>query len=207
MMMGIVERKEREKEEMRRRIIDAARHLYVQNGYEKLSIRAIADEIEYSPATIYLYFKDKNEVMYAIHQQAFGKMMADFQPILNITDPFDRLMALGQQYTQFAVENPELFDVMFIITAPMETLECREDIWTEGRMSFNMLVQVVQECISAGVFKPQDPEVVAMMIWSTIHGYTALFIRKRMSMFSDERRAELMTQAFSLFCETLRKGL
>lgn len=205
--MGILERKEREKEEMRRRIVDAARHLYVLNGYEKLSIRAIADEIEYSPATIYLYFKDKNEVMYAIHQQAFGKMMADFQPIMNIADPFDKLVAMGKRYTQFAVENPELFDVMFIITAPMETLECREDIWTEGRMSFNMLVQVVQECINAGVFHPQDAEVAAMMIWSTIHGYTALFIRKRMNMFSDERRAELMKNAFDLFCETLKKGL
>ena len=57
------------------------------------------------------------------------------------------------------------------------------------------------------LFQKQDPEVAAMMIWSTIHGYTALFVRKRMSMFSDERRAELMQKAFSLFCETLRKSL
>lgn len=205
--MGIVERKEREKEEMRRRIIDAAQHLYVQNGYEKLSIRAIADEIEYSPATIYLYFKDKSEVIYAVHQQAFAKLMNEFRSILVISDPFEKLIAMGKQYTRFAIENPELFDVMFIITAPMEALECREEIWSEGRIAFGMLVQVVQECISAGVFQPQDPEVAAMMIWSTIHGYTALFVRKRLNMFSDERRAELMEQAFTLFCNTLRKGL
>ena len=205
--MGIVERKEREKEDMRRRIIDAARHLYVLNGFEKLSIRAIAEEIEYSAATIYLYFKDKNEVMYAIHQQAFGKMMQEFQPIVSMTDPFDKLVTMGRKYTQFAMENPELFDVMFIITAPMETLECREEIWSEGRIAFNMLVQVVQECINAGIFRKQDPEVAAMMIWSTIHGYTALFIRKRMNMFSDQRRAELMEQAFALFCDSLRKSL
>jgi AcrR family transcriptional regulator len=205
--MGIVQRKEREKEEMRRRIVDAAQHLYVQNGFDKLSIRAIADAIEYSPATIYLYFKDKNEVFYAIHQQAFLKLMNDFKPILSITDPFEKLMAMGRQYNRFAIENPELFDVMFIITAPMETLEFREDIWTEGRIAFNMLVQVVQECISAGVFQPQDPEVASMMIWSMIHGHTALFVRKRMSMFSDDRRAELMEQAFTLFCDALRKSL
>ncbi len=205
--MGIVERKEREKEDMRRRIVDAAQHLFVQNGFEKLSIRAIADEIEYSPATIYLYFKDKSEVLYAVHQQAFGKLMQEFQPILSISDPFEKLVTMGRKYTTFAVQNPELFDVMFIITAPMETLDCREEIWAEGRLSFNMLVLVVQECINAGIFQKQDPEVAAMMIWSTIHGYTALFIRKRMSMFSDERRAELMHQAFNLFCTTLKKGL
>ena len=205
--MGILERKEREREDMRRRIVDAARHLYVQNGFEKLSIRAIADEIEYSPATIYLYFKDKNEVMYAIHQQAFSKMMQEFQPIISLTDPFDKLVTMGRKYTQFALENPELFDVMFIITAPMDTLECREEIWSEGRIAFNMLVQVVQECMNAGIFKKDDPEVPAMMIWSMIHGYTALFIRKRMNMFSDEQRAGLMEKSFTLFCDTLRKAL
>ena len=157
--MGILERKEREKEEMRRRIVDAAQHLYVQNGFEKLSIRAIADEIEYSPATIYLYYKDKSEVLHAIHQQAFGKLMNDFRPIVAITDPFDKLVAM------------------------------------------------VQECIHAGLFKQQDAEVAAMMIWSTIHGHTALFIRKRLNMFPDERRAELMEQAFTLFCDTIKKSL
>jgi AcrR family transcriptional regulator len=205
--MGIVQRKEREKEEMRRRIVDAAQHLYVQNGFDKLSIRAIADAIEYSPATIYLYFKDKNEVVYAIHQQAFLQLMNDFKPILSLTDPFEKLMAMGRQYIQFAIENPELFDVMFIITAPMETLEFREDIWTEGRIAFNMLVQVVQECMNAKVFRQQDTEVVAMMIWSMIHGHTALFVRKRLNMFTDERRAELMEGAFQLFTETLRRCL
>lgn len=205
--MGILERKEREKEEMRRRIVDAAQHLYVENGYEKLSIRAIADEIEYSPATIYLYFKDKSEVLHAIHQQAFGRLMNDFRSILIISDPFDRLVAMGRKYMQFAVENPELFDVMFIITAPMETLECREEIWMEGRTAFNLVVQVVQECIQAGVFRKQDPEVAAMMIWSMIHGHTALFVRKRLNMFPDERRAELMEQAFTLFSNTIKKSL
>ena len=192
---------------MRRRIIEAALYLYVRNGFDKLSIRAIAEEIEYSPATIYLYFKDKNEVMYAIHQQAFGKMMTEFQTVLTIADPFERLVAMGRQYTQFAVDNPELFDIMFIISAPMETLACREDIWAEGRLSFSMLVQVVDACMNAGVFARRDPEVVAMMIWSTIHGYTALALRNRLNMFPDSRRKELMDQAFELFCHTLRQGL
>jgi len=205
--MGIIERKEREREEMRRLIVDGARHLFVANGYEKVSIRNIAEAIEYSPATIYLYFKDKNEILYAVHSQAFGKMMEEFRPIFTIDDPFERLVEMGRRYMLFAVENPELFDIMFIVTAPMETLEFREDMWSEGRIAFNMLVQVVQDCIKAGIFKVEDAEVAAMMIWSNIHGHTALFLRKRMMMFPEERRQVLMTEAFTLFCDTMKKGL
>lgn len=205
--MGIIERKEREREEMRKRILDAAQKLFLETGYEKVSLRNIADAIEYSPATIYLYFKDKNDLLYAVHQKAFAKMMEEFQPIFRLDDPFDRLEEMGRCYIRFAIENPELFDLMFIMTAPMDTLECREDIWNEGRMAFGLLVQVVKDCIKAGVFKEQDPEVAAMMIWSGIHGYTALFLRKRMMMFDENRRKVLMSEAFNLFCQTLKKGL
>lgn len=205
--MGIIERKEREREEMRKRILDAAQKLFLENGYEKVSIRNIADAIEYSPATIYLYFKDKNDLLYAVHQKAFAKMMEEFQPIFRLDDPFERLVEMGRCYIHFAMENPELFDLMFIMTAPMDTLECREDIWSEGRIAFGLLVQVVKDCIKAGVFAEQDPEVAAMMIWSGIHGYTALFLRKRMMMFDEDRRKVLMTEAFNLFCNVLKKGL
>jgi AcrR family transcriptional regulator len=205
--MGILERKEREREEMRRLIVDGARHLFVENGYEKVSIRHIAEAIEYSPATIYLYFKDKNEILYAVHSQAFSKMMEEFQPIFLIDDPFERLIEMGRRYIQFAVDNPELFDIMFIVTAPMDALECRDDIWAEGRTAFNMLVHVVQDCMDAGVFNVENAEVAAMMVWSGIHGYTALFLRKRMMMFTEEHRKFLMDEAFNLFMQTLKKGL
>ena len=75
--MGIVERKEREKEDMRRLILNAARKLFLEQGYEKTSIRNIADAIEYSPATIYLYYKDKNELLFALHEEAFLKLMEE----------------------------------------------------------------------------------------------------------------------------------
>ncbi|OIN57681.1 TetR/AcrR family transcriptional regulator [Arsenicibacter rosenii] len=203
--MGITERKEREKEEMRQRILDAAQKLFLENGYEKVSIRNIADAIEYSPATIYLYFKDKNELLYAVHQKGFGLMLQEFAPVSAISDPFEQLVEMGRRYIRFAVDNPELFDLMFIMAAPMEA--CRDDEWDEGKNAFQALVQVVQHCIDTGVFKHQDAEVASMMIWSAIHGYTALFLRKRMMMFDEERRQELMTEAFNLFCETIKRGL
>lgn len=203
--MGIVERKEREREEMRQLILGAAQKLFLENGFEKISIRNIADEIEYSPATIYLYFKDKNQLLYALHQQGFMKMIEEFQPLQQVADPFERLVEMGRSYIRFAVQNPELFDLMFIMTAPMENLEEKE--WVEGDQAFGLLTQVVQECIDAGIFKQHDVQSAAMMIWSAVHGYTALFLRKRLGMFPECDRQPIMDEAFNLFCETLRKGL
>ena len=203
--MGIAQRKEREREEMRKLILDAAQKLFLANGYEKVSIRNIADEIEYSPATIYLYFKDKNELLFALHQRGFVQMVDEFRPLLLLTDPFEKLVEMGRSYIRFAVQNPELFDLMFIMTAPMDTLDKKD--WVEGDQAFGLLMQVVQECMEAGVFKEHDVQATAMMIWSGIHGYTALFLRKRLGMFPECDRQLIMDDAFNLFCQTLRQGL
>jgi AcrR family transcriptional regulator len=71
--MGIVERRQREKQQMRRQILDTAMDLFIENGYEEVSIRRIADHIEYSPATIYLYFQDKDDILFVLHEEGFEK--------------------------------------------------------------------------------------------------------------------------------------
>lgn len=203
--MGITERKEREREEMRQLILEGALKLFLTNGFDKVSIRNIADAIEYSPATIYLYFKDKNELLFALHQRGFAKMVQEFQPLRLLNDPFEKLVEMGRAYIRFAVENPEMFDLMFIMTAPMDKLD-KED-WVEGDQAFGLLMQVVEECMEAGIFQKHNVQSTAMMIWSSIHGYTALFLRKRLGMFPECDRQPIMDEAFNLFCETLRKGL
>lgn len=192
---------------MRKLILEAAQKLFLENSFEKVSIRNIADAIEYSPATIYLYYKDKNDLLYAIHNIGFQKMIAEFQPAFGVADPFDRLVEMGRRYFRFAFENPEFFDLMFIMKAPIEAMACRDDIWDEGKAAFGLLIKCVQDCIEAGVFKTQDAEVASMMIWSMVHGYTALFLRKRLEMFEEDRRKELMEEAFNLFVATIRRGL
>lgn len=205
--MGIIERKEREREEMRKLILDAAQRLFLENGYEKVSIRNIADAIEYSPATIYLYYKDKNELFFALHQMAFNKLIAEFAPIAEIDQPMDKLVEMGRLYIRFAFDNPELFDLMFIMTAPMDAIACREDIWDDGHRAFYVLQNVVQSCIDAGALQHPDAERAAFMIWGMVHGLAALYLRKRMMIFGEERKKQLMDEAYELFVETIRKGL
>ncbi|MBD2699092.1 TetR/AcrR family transcriptional regulator [Spirosoma sp. BT702] len=204
--MGIVERKEREREEMRKLILEGAQKLFLTNGFDKVSIRNIADEIEYSPATIYLYFKDKNELFFSLHQKAFLKLIDEFTPIATIQDPMETLIEMGRIYLRFAFENPELYDLMFIMTAPIDTLACRDDVWEDGHRAFGLLQLVVQRCIDAGAIKHPNAEQAGLMIWSTVHGLVALHLRKRMSMFEEDAQ-KLLDNVFELFIATIKRGL
>ncbi len=203
--MGIVERKEREKEEMRNRILAAARTLFLNQGYEKTSIRNIADSIEYSPGTIYLYFKDKNELLFALHQESFTGLIRSFEPVAMIEDPFEQLLKMGEQYLRYGLENPELYDLMFLMISPIQVVACRDDIWEEGHRAFGMLKEIVSRCIAGGYFKGQPEEDLSMMIWANVHGLVALHLRKRTMMFDEEERIPRLQRALKLFGEMLAK--
>ena len=129
--MGVKERKERERQDMRELILKAAHQIFVDKSFEEVSIRNIADEIEYSPATIYLYFKDKNEIFYALHTEAFKVFNEYVSEIMTIADPFDRLISMGRKYMAFARKYPKYYDIMFITRAPMDC-HLNKDKWEEG---------------------------------------------------------------------------
>jgi AcrR family transcriptional regulator len=202
--VGVIERKEREKEEMRRKILDAARHLFVEVGYEKTSVRGIAEIIEYSPATIYLYYKDKNELLFALHEEAFMKMIAELGQVVSIKDPLERLIDMGRHYIKYALENPEMYDLMFIMAAPMETLDFSHEIWEDGQKSFCMLKMVVEECMKEGYFPEQDLETMSLTIWAYMHGLVTIYLKNRLKMFEDNRELERMNQSFELFVTILK---
>jgi len=207
--VGITERKERNKTERRQAILAAAQRLFNEQGFEKVSMRNIAEAIEYSPATIYLYFKDKNELLFALQNQAFGQLRQAFESVFSIEHPAERLSAIGHQYLKFAFDHPELFDLMFLMTKPMEAVEARGEAapWASGRAAFDRVVQVMQQGMDAGVFRCPDAEVAALMVWGQVHGLAALFLSKRLMIFSEDRRHTIMGEAMTLFNQVLQAGL
>ena len=107
--MAAITRREREKIEMRQLIVDAAVKIYLEEGYDKLSLRGIAHEIEYSAGTIYLYFKDKHELFHAMHEWAFSQLLEKFQTLNSIKNPLERLEGISTMFMRFAFENPQLY--------------------------------------------------------------------------------------------------
>ncbi|MFL9898645.1 TetR family transcriptional regulator [Paraburkholderia fungorum] len=112
--MGIVERKSRQKQALRERILDAARRIVMREGFAALSMRKIADAIEYSPATLYLHFASRDEIAQALCAEGYAQLLETFVPLAQIADPAERLRALGRAYVAFGVAHPETYRLIFM---------------------------------------------------------------------------------------------
>jgi AcrR family transcriptional regulator len=176
--MGITDRKEREKQEMRRLIIEAAMHMFLEEGYEKTSIRNIAEKIEYSPATIYLYYKDKDELLYEVQRHAFDQLYETFAEKAVSKSPAKKLEQLLKAYVQFGLEKPDLYDLMFIIRAPMNAVDDNE-AWVNGERCFQFLLGCIDECMAQKILRFKDKMVAALSVWTTGHGLVSLNVRCR----------------------------
>lgn len=196
--MTITGRKQREKEDLRRKILDEARKLFIQHGYEHTSIRNIAQKIEYSPTTIYLYFKDKDAIFHALHQEGFSLLNSRMQVLLSVKNPYERLLAMGKIYISFAMENLELYDLMFIQKAPMDALNAENsEQWKEGMTAFGMLQLTVNQCMEEGYFKFTDTEAAAFLIWSFLHGMISLHTRNRCDkVISPDNRSVIVEKGY-----------
>jgi AcrR family transcriptional regulator len=189
--MTIAARKQREKEEMRILILDAARKIFLEKGYFQASLRNIAEEIDYSPGTIYLYFKDKDEIFHALHEEGFRRMLEKMQPLEHVADPFERLKAMGLVYLDFARNNKDFYDLMFIIQAPIKH-EPEKEEWPMGERTLDYLKNVIKQCKEKGHFKGQDIDYLSFTIWSTMHGMCALYCRDRCKAYHNIEPMDLM---------------
>ena len=201
--MTINDRKARERKKMEELILNAAMKLFLDDGYNNVTIRKIAKAIEYSPATIYLYFKDKDEIFFTLQKIAFEKFHDLQNSIQVIEDPTERLTAHGWSYIKFALENHEYYDLMFIMNDPIKKLTCPED-WQIGISSYELLKKNVRECMEAGVMKVADVETASFAIWSFVHGLVALVI-KRGFMIPKEHHDYMINGAFDFFSNLITK--
>ncbi|MCB0724913.1 MAG: TetR/AcrR family transcriptional regulator [Ignavibacteriae bacterium] len=202
--MGTKERKEREKLEMQQKILDAARELFMKDGYENVSIRKIAEKIEYSPGTIYLYYKSKGQIFFVLCFLAFDAFYAEQIKADDITDPLEKLKESGKIYIRFAVENPEYFELMFLMKAPLEDYydEITSDV---SHKSFDYLKENIQECINAGYFKGYDLMTATISTWAFVHGLASLYIKDRLKKMSGRELDDFIENALDLYLESAKK--
>lgn len=200
--MIIATRKHREKQEMRQMILDAAKSIFLEKGFHNTSLRNIAEQIAYSPGTIYLYFKDKDEIFHALHEEGFRKLLDMMQPLKHVVDPMQRLMAMGKVYMDFAYNNKGLYDLMFIMEAPIKANQHREK-WEMGDRTLNFLKEVLSACQQKGHFNAMNTEYLSFMVWSSLHGMCALYCRDRCQAYEHEEETVLLRNGMEYFIQML----
>lgn len=168
--MGIKERQDRERQAVRDAILDAARELFVADGYRHVSIRKIAERIEYSPAAIYSYFPSKDDIFYALAEEGFRRLDAQVRGAGQPDDPLEEVRKCWWAYYRFARDQREFFDLMFVDrTVPQITEQ-----WAGLAFVHQMLEHAasrLQRCTDAGVFPAgTNAEVVMHLLWAALTG-------------------------------------
>lgn len=190
--MGIRERKEKQKDALRREILAAARELFVAHGYHSVSMRKVAEKIEYSPTTIYLYFKDKQALLFSICEETFANLHSTLKEIQSQSkSPLASLKKGMRAYIEFGLAHPSDYTVVFMMS-PDQFGPDGEDHWdyegSMGQRAFDHLVQMVVACIESGELRKGDPATISQTIWTGLHGITSLFITHRDFPFVDREK-------------------
>ena len=174
--MGVKERRAREKEQLRRRILSAARELFVTEGYESVSMRKIADMIEYSPTTIYLYYKDKADLLDSVCKETLLHLLNTLDLLRkDKSDPVETLRKSGKAYVEFGLKYPQDYKLTFVIRPQFQKgLGLQEG--SVGERVFSYLRTIVSECIRQKKFRQVDVETTGQVLWSAVHGVTLLLI-------------------------------
>lgn len=199
--MGIKERKKRDAAKMRSRILEAAMQLYLKGGYHNVTMRRIAAKIEYSPGTIYLYFHSKKDIMLQLCYQGFERLLKHQHTLEKISDPLERVSAGGRYYLAFALENPELYELMFATEEIFN--ETGPDEEAVPLRAFRKFAENVKACLDAGIFPAGEVETTAIALWATLHGLASLLIKDRLRFVPEESLDKVVEQAFAF---SLRKG-
>ena len=190
-VMGIAERKTRQKLELRTRILDAARRIVMREGFAALSMRKIADAIEYSPATLYLHFESRDAIARALCAEGYAQLLASFEPLTAIADPAERLKAIGRAYVAFGVAHPETYRLIFMEDPSYTGAALGGDAGADEGDSadptdhaddkaFRLIIESI-DALKADGRLPDAPEapdsqVGAEAFWATMHGIVALHL-------------------------------
>jgi AcrR family transcriptional regulator len=175
--MGIAERRERHRLGLRHKILDAARELFMSEGYERVTMRRIADAIEYSPTAIYTHFADKDDLVRALCADEFGQLLGAL-PQQAPADPVEWIRQLGLAYARFGFSYPNHYRFMFM------TQKRQQPLSDEGQQAFGLLRAAVAKAVESGRFRrDEDVDAAAQVLWASLHGVVSLLVTYEASQF------------------------
>jgi AcrR family transcriptional regulator len=179
--MGKGERRQQEQQALRKRILDAARELFIEAGYDAVTMRRIAEKIDYSPTAIYLHFEDKDTLIRELCSEDFRSLAQCFAAIIAQPDPLTRIRDIGRAFLDFGLKHPNQYRMMFMTPHPpvpasarqIEPGNLQEDAW-------GILVAAVGEAQTTGTLDSEqvDPEELAQQFFAGVHGILALHLAK-----------------------------
>ncbi|NNB85233.1 TetR/AcrR family transcriptional regulator [Corallococcus exiguus] len=173
--MGITERKERQRAELRENILRVARDMVMKEGFGALSMRKLADAVEYAPATLYLHFENRDAIARELCVRGFQELLAALEPPATVKEPVERLSRMAEAYVAFGLEHPETYRLIFMEDPKLSAELFQDKLHGEGPRSFALLVRAFEDLKAAGRAPEATPaEQLAEVFWAGLHGIISL---------------------------------
>ncbi len=179
--MNSNDRRAKEKARLRKRILDVARSLFTERGYESVKMREIARQIGYTATALYYHFPDKESLLRELCHQDFLALSDIFKRLGRISDPVERIRKAGQAYVSFGLKYPQQYRLMFLVPYPEPAPEAIDiEKGNPDQDAYAFILQAVAEAMAAGRLRAdlQDPQLVAQVLWAAVHGLVALHLNK-----------------------------
>jgi len=191
--MGTKERRDRERQELRQAILIASRDIAAHEGWQSVSMRKVAERIEYSPPTIYEHFTSKEALLQELMREGFRLLMERVQAgNSTAAAPEARIMAVARAYWDFAWDYPELYQVMhglggvpFCFDASIDVAEGLpnpsdpEQFSPEAKAVFQFAMDAIKDLAGGGEQDCDEREASVHILWATLHGLVALTMAGR----------------------------
>ena len=172
--MTIQDRKSRENAQLKQKILGAALRIFAEQGYRKVSMRKIASLIDYSPTTIYRFFRNKEELLRTIAAETHGDLSARFEKIKakNSANPLAVLRTLIREYMIYCVERPDMFRLYSDVGSfEMEDGVMYERLGETRYMVYQSWFTCIRQAIEAGHLEVKDDVRIFLYLWDAVNGY------------------------------------
>ena len=205
--MGIKERQERDREAVRRAILDAARELFVTEGFPRVSIRKIAERIEYSPAAIYSYFPSKDDIFFALAEEGFRLLGSPGEALgpREGVPPLGRLRAIFWRIYQFSCEHPQYFALMFMERS-VPRISREYERFAFVRTMKQQIGAEIEACVASGDLPHiTKPGVAVRMVIAGLLGIVSMRMSERLG--PGENADDLAADVIDVTLAGLRSGV
>ena len=204
--MSLKDRREREKEERRKQILDAARALLFEKGLNATSMNQIAKQAEIGVATIYFYYKSKEDLFAAIQVEGLNLLYSKLEKACGKeTDSAIKLKRASQVYLKFSRENKDYFDIInYFLSAPDQifTPDLKGQVDRHGSIIITIIEKYIKEGIDSRIFKKVDPRRHSILFWATLYGLTH-FKKLKNTILKGETFKDLFEYSVDNFISTL----
>jgi len=165
---------------LRDEIVEVSKELLIKDGFSKISMRKIAKRVDVTATSIYLHFRNKEELLLALIEESIRNLNDSLLKVLSATaEPPEQLESLAKAYVNYALNNPQEYEIIYMVR-PEEMPKYPKEKFRKVRDTYEILADIIRRGKEKQIFDVENPLLSAYTIWAQIHGVVSVILSKRL---------------------------